>query len=49
MRHGTRNENATRLVTVWGAIEVDVNEDNVDADVDGMDSDSDFWLRGACA
>jgi hypothetical protein len=44
MRDGTRNENATRL---WGAIEMDVNEDKVapwkvDVDIDGMDSDSDF-------
>jgi hypothetical protein len=44
MRDGTRNENATRL---WGAIEMDVNEDKVapwkvDVDIDGIDSDSDF-------
>jgi hypothetical protein len=38
MRDGTRNENATRW---WGAIETDVNEDNVapwKVDVDGMGS-----------
>ena len=44
MRDGTRNENAMRL---WGAIEMDVNEDKVapwkvDVDIDGIDSDSDF-------
>ena len=41
MRDGTRKENATRL---WGAIEMDVNEDkvapwNVDVDVDAMNLD----------
>ena len=57
MRDGTRNENATRL---WGAIDMDVNEDNVapwkvgvdadfDVDVD-VDGveDSDFGCASGC-
>ena len=39
MRDGTRSENATRL---WGAIETEVNEDNVAPwNIDGMDSGPD--------